>query len=162
MKTLFVFLIILSEPCLAFENASLVFQDPAGWVKQPQQVQGVNAIFFSIPSIKNSNSSALLVSTTTPRPNKMNPNDFIHQSLASEAKKYSDFKVFSMKDFSEVKARHAIKQFSYTKNGERFKGLALIAQSKSENHLFHFTVGEELYPSYEAEVISVLKSLRLK
>lgn len=162
MKKFLVLIFVFSSNCFAFENASLQFQDPSGWVRQPHEVKGVNAIYFSIPSTKNSNSSAFLISTTTVRPNKMNPNDFIRQSMATEAKKYSDYKVFALKDLAGVKVPHSLKQFTYTKNGVRIKGLALLAQSKTDNHLFHFTVGEELYPTYEAEVLAVLKSLKLK
>lgn len=162
MKKLFVLIFVFSSTLFAFENASLQFQDPAGWVKQPSEIKGVNAIYFSIPNIKKGRASAVLLSTTTVRPNKMNPNDFIRQSMATEAKKYTDYKIFALKNIADLKTPHALKQFTYTKNGERFKGLALLTQSKADNHLFHFSVGEDLYPAYEAEVLAVLKSVKVK
>lgn len=162
MKFVFACFLMISLNCFAFENASLKFQDPSGWIKQPNEVKGVNAIFFSIPSVKKGKSAAVMLSTTTARPNKMNPNDFIRQSLATEAKKYSDYKVYGIKDLSEIKSPHSVKQFTYTKNGIRYKGLVLLAQSKFNNHLIHFSVGEEEYSAYETDVLGVFKSLKLK
>ncbi len=162
MKFIFAFILFLSINSLAFENANLQFQDPSGWVKQPTEAGGVNAIYFSVPQVKAGKTSAILLSTTTRRPNKMKPDEFAKQSLATEAKKYKDYKVFGIKNLADLKSDHVIKQFTYTKNNIKYKGLVLLAQSKSNNHLFHFTVGEEFYPTYEAEVLSVLKSVKIK
>ena len=92
----------------------------------------------------------------------MAPNQFIRQALASEAKKYKDFALFALKELPEVKSPHVLKQFTYTKNSIHYKGLVLLAQSEKENILFHFTVDERVYSSYEAEVVSVFKSVKIK
>lgn len=152
-----------SISCFGFENSSIKYNDPAGWVKQPNEVKGVNGIYFSIPSAKKSNSSAVLVVTSTPRPKtSLNVNDFLKKSMSQEVKKYPDFKLFALKNLAEIKSPHALKQFTYSKDGERFKGLNLMIQSKSENHLFYFTVGEEFYPAYEPDILALMKTIKLK
>ena len=144
----------------AFENKTLSFADPSGWVTQKTEVPGINALYFSVPA--NRKSPSVLISTTSVRPNKMNPNDFVRQSLASEAKKYKDFVLFGLKELPEIKSPHALKQFTYTKNNIRYKGMVLLAQSEKENYLFHFTADESVYPTYESEVLAVFKSIKLK
>ena len=156
----FAIILSFSFVALSFENKTLSFIDPTGWVTQKTEVPSVNALYFSVPA--NRKSASVLISTTTPRPNKMNPNDFVRQSFASEAKKYKDFKLYGLKELPEVKSPHALKQFTYTKNNIPYKGMVLLAQSEKDNYLFHFTAEESVYPTYESEVIAIFKSVKLK
>lgn len=159
-KFLFLFIFLFHALVFSFENAKLKYADPQGWVSQPSKLTGINGVYFSIA--KEGGSSAILISTTSQRPNKMNPNDFLRQSLAADQKNHERFALFSLKNFSELKIPHVVKQFTYVKNGKKIKGLVLLAQSEADNHVFHFTVNEDLYSLYESEVLAVMKSLKIK
>ncbi len=162
MNLFFALTLFFSSFAFSFENANLKFQDPAGWVKQPTEVCGVNAILFSIPSAKRGSAAAILVSTTSKRPDKSDAASVMKKSFEGESKKYRDFKFVALKNIKTLKSPHALGQFTFTKNSIKQKGLALLIQSGKNNHVFHFSVGEDFYSSYEAEVLGVFGSAKIK